>query len=141
MHQARAATAEDLDKTPAGLADALQNRTSSERLSRTAKAVLVFPNMVKCLVFGGSYGAKLLKGSKVIDYYNSVTGSWVCRSVRSRTDTPCFDDRCAVRYVEDTKGWEIGVGPTVVWLTKGSQRIFDILLQDDAYASFSVSKD
>jgi lipid-binding SYLF domain-containing protein len=50
----------------------------AETLSRTAKAVLVFPNIVKAgLVFGGSYGeGELLEGSKVVDYYNSVTGSW-----------------------------------------------------------------
>jgi lipid-binding SYLF domain-containing protein len=37
--------------------------------------VLVFPNIVKSgLVFGGSYAeGELIEGSKVVDYYNSVT--------------------------------------------------------------------
>jgi len=40
--------------------------------------VLVFPNIVKAgLVFGGSCGeGELIEGSKVVDYYNTVTGSW-----------------------------------------------------------------
>jgi lipid-binding SYLF domain-containing protein len=40
--------------------------------------VLVFPNIVKAgLVFGGSYGeGELIECSKVVDYYNTVTGSW-----------------------------------------------------------------
>ncbi len=50
----------------------------AKTLSVTAKAVLVFPNILKAgLVFSGSYGEDvLLEGSQVVDYYNSVTRSW-----------------------------------------------------------------
>jgi lipid-binding SYLF domain-containing protein len=50
----------------------------AKKLSQTAKAILVFPNIVKAgLVFGGSYGeGELIEGMNVIDYYNTVSGSW-----------------------------------------------------------------
>jgi len=70
MNQASAATAEDLDKDSR---QALQTLYKSEpvakTLSHTAKAVLVFPNIVKAgVVFGGSYGeGVLIKGSKVVE--------------------------------------------------------------------------
>ena len=79
MMQASAATAEDLDKdSRQALQTLYKAEPVAETLSRTAKAILVFPNMVKAgLVFGGSYGeGELIEGSKVVDYYNSVAGSW-----------------------------------------------------------------
>ena len=78
MNQASAATAEDLDKDAMQALQTLYDTQSvAKTLSHTAKAVLVFPNIVKAgLVFGGSYGeGVLLEGSKVVDYYNTVTGS------------------------------------------------------------------
>lgn len=137
--QAGAATAEDLDKDSAQALKTLYETSSvAESLSRTAKAVLVFPNIVKAgLVFGGSYGeGVLMKGSKVVDYYNSVTGSWGLQIGAQSYGYAVFlmtDD--AVRYVEETKGWEIGVGPTVVVVDEGvAKNLSTSTLKDDAYA-------
>jgi len=72
-NRAIAATAEDLDRDSL---QALQTLYDAEPLAKTlsgtAKAVLVFPNVVKAgLVFGGSYGeGVLLENSQVIDYSN-----------------------------------------------------------------------
>jgi len=41
----------------------------------------------------------------------------------------------AVKYLEDTHGWEIGVGPTVVVVDEGIAKNFSTsTLKDDAYA-------
>jgi lipid-binding SYLF domain-containing protein len=41
----------------------------------------------------------------------------------------------AVQYVAETKGWEIGVGPTVVVVDEGvSKNLSSSTLKDDAYA-------
>jgi lipid-binding SYLF domain-containing protein len=41
----------------------------------------------------------------------------------------------AVTYVEDTKGWELGVGPTVVAVDEGvAKNLSTSSLKDDAYA-------
>lgn len=139
LHQANAATAEDLDRDSL---QALQTLYKTEPvakiLSQNAKAVLVFPNIVKAgLVFGGSYGeGVLLKGSTVVDYYNSVTGSWGLQIGAQTYGYAVFlmTDK-AVRYIEETKGWEIGVGPTVVVVDKGvAKNLSTSSLKDDAYA-------
>ena len=73
-----AATAEDLDRDAA---DALQMlyRTNpvAQDLAKQARAILVFPNVVKAgLVFGGSYGEGVLRqGARPIDYYNTASAS------------------------------------------------------------------
>ncbi len=41
----------------------------------------------------------------------------------------------AVRYVEETKGWEIGVGPTIVVVDEGvAKNLSTSSLKEDAYA-------
>jgi lipid-binding SYLF domain-containing protein len=139
MDQANAATAEDLDKdSKQALHTLYQVQPLAKRLSRTAKAVLVFPNIVKAgLVFGGSYGeGELIKGSKVVNYYNSVTGSWGLQAGAQSYGYAMFlmTDK-AVHYVEKTNGWEIGVGPTVVVVDEGvAKNLSTSSLQDDSYA-------
>jgi lipid-binding SYLF domain-containing protein len=139
MNQASAATAEDLDKdSRQALQTLYKTEPVAETLSRTAKAVLVFPNIVKAgLVFGGSYGeGELIEGSKVVDYYNSVTGSWGLQAGAQSYGYAVFlmSDK-AIRYVKETKGWEIGVGPTVVVVDEGvAKNLSTSSLKDDAYA-------
>jgi len=139
MNLASAATAEDLDKdSRQALQTLYKTEPLAERLSRTAKAVLVFPNIVKAgLVFGGSYGeGELIEGSKVVDYYNSVTGSWGLQAGAQSYGYAVFlmTDK-AIRYIKESKGWEIGVGPTVVAVDEGvAKNLSTSSLQDDAYA-------
>jgi lipid-binding SYLF domain-containing protein len=139
INQASAATAEDLDKdSRQALQTLYETEPVAETLSRTAKAVLVFPNIVKAgLVFGGSYGeGELIEGSKVVDYYNSVTGSWGLQAGAQSYGYAVFlmTDK-AIQYVKDTKGWEIGVGPTVVVVDQGvAKNLSTSSLKDDAYA-------
>jgi lipid-binding SYLF domain-containing protein len=139
LNLASAATAEDLDKdSRQALQTLYQTEPVAETLSRTAKAVLVFPNIVKAgLVFGGSYGeGELLEGSKVVDYYNSVTGSWGLQIGAQSYGYAVFlmTDK-AVSYLKESKGWEIGVGPTVVVVDEGvAKNLSTSSLKDDAYA-------
>jgi len=139
MNQASAATAADLDKdSRQALQTLYKTEPVAETLSRTAKAVLVFPNIIKAgLVFGGSYGeGELIEGSKVVDYYNSVTGSWGLQAGAQSYGYAVFlmTDK-AIQYVKDTKGWEIGVGPTVVVVDEGlAKNLSTSSLKDDAYA-------
>lgn len=139
INQASAATAEDLDNDVRQALQTLYNTEKfAEDLSHKAKAVLVFPNIVKAgLIFGGSYGeGELIKDSKVINYYNSVTGSWGLQAGAQSYGYAVFlmTDK-AVRYLEETKGWELGVGPTVVMVDEGvATNLSTSTLKDDAYA-------
>jgi len=136
---AQAATAEDLDKDSIQALDNLTktNRTAAD-ISRKARAVLVFPNIVKAgLVFGGAYGeGTLMKGGRVVDYYNSVTGSWGLQAGAQSYGYVVFlmNDK-AVNYLDKSSGWEIGVGPTVVVVDEGAAKnLSTSTLKDDAYA-------
>lgn len=139
MDLASAATAEDLDRDSRQALGTLYKATPvAKTLGQSAKAVLVFPNIVQAgLVFGGAYGeGVLMKGSKVVDYYNSVTGSWGLQIGAQSYGYAVFlmTDK-AVRYIEETKGWEIGVGPTVVMVDEGiAKNLSTSTLKDDAYA-------
>jgi lipid-binding SYLF domain-containing protein len=136
---AYAATAEDLDRdAKQALQTLYKTHPSAEAMSHKAKAVLIFPNIVKAgLVFGGSYGeGELLDGGKVDGYYNSVTASWGLQAGAQSYGYAVFlmSDK-ALKYVHDTHGWEIGVGPTVVVVDEGmAKNLSTSTLKDDAYA-------
>lgn len=139
VNLARAATAEDLDRDcRQALQTLYRTHPLAESISHTAKAVLVFPNIVKAgLVFGGSYGeGELIKGGTVVDYYNSVTGSWGLQAgAQSYAYVVFLMTNEAVHYIEESHGWEIGVGPTVVVVDEGiAKNLSTSTLKDDAYA-------
>jgi lipid-binding SYLF domain-containing protein len=89
------------------------------------------------LIFGGSYGeGVLLDNGNAIEYYNSVTGSWGLQAGAQSYGYAVFLMKdTAVKYLADTRGWEIGVGPTVVVVTEGvAKNLSSSTLKDDAYA-------
>ncbi|PPA05852.1 twin-arginine translocation pathway signal protein [Pseudomonas sp. MWU12-2312b] len=139
LNTAGAATAEDLNAdSRQALQSLYKSHPLAETMSHNAKAVLVFPKIIKAgLVFGGSYGeGVLMKGSKVVDYYNSVGGSWGRQAGAQSYGYAVFlmTDK-ALKYVTETKGWEIGVGPTVVVVDEGAAKnLSSSTLKDDAYA-------
>jgi lipid-binding SYLF domain-containing protein len=139
LNTASAATAEDLDVDARQALQTLYKATpSAETISHKAKAILVFPKIIKAgLVFGGSYGeGVLLKDKKVENYYNSVTGSWGLQAGAQSYGYAVFlmTDK-AVDYIRKTKGWEIGVGPTVVMVDEGvAKNLSSTTLKDEAYA-------
>lgn len=138
-HHANAATAEDLNKdSKQALQMLYKTNAFAEKLSHSAKAILIFPNIVKAgLVFGGSYGeGELIKDSKVQDYYNSVSGSWGLQAGAQSYGYVVFlmTDK-ALDSLHETHGWEIGVGPTVVMVDEGvAKNLSTSTLKDDAYA-------
>ena len=142
VNVSHAATAEDLDKDSLKALQTLyKNNATAEALSKRAKAILVFPKVVKAgLVFGGSYGeGVLMSGSRVTDYYNSVSASWGWQAGAESYAYVVFlmSDK-AVKYLQTSKGWEVGVGPTMVLVNEGvAKNLSTTTLKDDAYAFFS----
>ncbi len=134
-----AATAEDLNRDAAHALQTLYKTSPvAADISKKAKAVLVFPKIIKAgLVFGGAYGEGVLnKGSHVAGYYNSVTASWGWQAGAESYGYVVFlmNDK-AVKYLDKTKGWEIGVGPTVVVVNEGiAKNLSSTTLKKDAYA-------
>lgn len=137
--QAFAATAEDLQRDAAQALQTLyKTHPGAERFSREAKAVLVFPKIIKAgLVFGGSYGEGVLtRGSQFDGYFNSVSASWGWQAGAETYGYVVFlmNDK-ALKYLDESKGWELGVGPTVVVMSEGvAKNVSTLTLKDDAYA-------
>jgi lipid-binding SYLF domain-containing protein len=139
LGSASAATAEDLNKdSNQALQTLYKINPVAEELSHRAKAILVFPNIIKAgLIFGGAYGeGQLQVGSKVDGYYNSLTGSWGFQAgAQSYGYVVFLMTKKAVRYIHGSHGWEIGVGPTVVIVDEGvAKNLSTSTLKNDAYA-------
>lgn len=138
-NMALATSAEDLDRDAAQALQALyKTNPTAEVIAKQAKAVLVFPKIVKAgLVFGGSYGeGVLMKAGKVSGYYNSVSASWGWQAGAASYAYVVFlmSDK-AVDYLDKSKGWEFGVGPNVVIVNAGvAKNLSTSTLKDDAYA-------
>ncbi|MGB5831785.1 MAG: YSC84-related protein [Thiohalocapsa sp.] len=78
----------------------------------------------------------LTKAGKFAGYYNSVSASWGWQAGAQSYSYVVFlmsDD--ALKYLDKSEGWEIGVGPTVVVVDQGAAKnLSSSTLKDDAYA-------
>lgn len=116
----------------------LGSNPAAAAVAKKARAVLVFPSIVKAgFVFGAAYGeGELRQGATVDGYYNSFTASWGLQAGAQSYGYAVFlmSDK-AMRYIHESHGWEIGVGPTVVVVDQGiAANLSSTTMQDDAYA-------
>lgn len=133
------ATVANLDRDVAKTLKALYKvNPPARKLGKDAVVILVFPEIFKAgLVFGGAFGeGAMLKGGKVVDYYNSVSASWGLQAgIQAYSYVVFLMTQQACEYVGKTHGWEIGVGPTMVVLDEGAAaNLSTTSLQDDAYS-------
>ena len=136
---ALAASAEDLNAEAAqALKTLYASHPEAERLASSAHAVLVFPKIIKAgLVFGGSYGEGVMtRRGKFSGYYNSVSASWGWQAGAESYGYVVFlMNEKAVKYLDKSQGWEVGVGPSVVVVDTGvAKNISSSTIKDDAYA-------
>lgn len=136
---ATAQSAEDLNQQSRQALESLERTNpAAAALASQARAVLIFPRIVKAgFVFGGAYGeGALMQGSNVRGYYNSVEGSWGLQAGAESYGYVVFlMTRKAERYIQETHGLELGVGPTLVVVNKGVEdNLSTSTLKDDAYA-------
>jgi lipid-binding SYLF domain-containing protein len=113
----RVASANDVDEDAKAALNALYAGTPGAKvLGESAKAVLVFPNIVKAgFIVAGSYG--LQAGVQAFGY-----------AMFLMTDA-------AVNYLDRSEGWEVGVGPSFVVVDVGMARtLTTTTLQSDVYA-------
>jgi len=140
--QSFAATAEDLNQDSAHALQTLYKANPTAALvAKNAKAILVFPKVVKAgLVFGGSYGeGVLMKGGHVTEYFNTVSASWGWQvGAESYAYVVFLMNDKAVKYLDKSKGWEFGIGPSLVLVNEGvAKNLTTTTLKDDAYAFVS----
>jgi lipid-binding SYLF domain-containing protein len=119
-----AATAAEIDAEVRLALDRLYRESPAARnLAETAKGVLVFPNIVKGgLIIGGQYGeGALRRGGRTVGYYNTVAASWGLQAGAERYSQAIFfmtDE--ALRYLDQSRGFEIGVDATVAVANVGA---------------------
>lgn len=115
-----------------------RDNPAADALSSQARAVLVFPNMVKAgFGLGGAYGeGELRRNGAVIGRYRSTTASWGLQAgAQSYGYVVYLMTSDAEEYLESSDGWEIGVGPTVVVVDEGmAGNMSSTTLSEDAYA-------
>jgi lipid-binding SYLF domain-containing protein len=110
----------------------------AQEIARNAKAILVFPNIVRAgFVFGGSYGEGVLfQPDQTSQHYNSLSGSWGLQAGVQSYGYALFlmSDR-ALEYLDKSDGWELGVGPTIVLVDAGAAKnLTTTTLNEDVYA-------
>ncbi len=110
----------------------------AKMLAETAKGVLVFPTMVKGgFIVGAQYGnGALRERGKTVGYYRSVAASYGLQAgVQSFGYALFFMNDKALEYLKKSKGWEIGVGPSIVVVDKGvAKTLTTTTAKDDIYA-------
>ncbi len=91
-------------------------------LFKVAKGVLIFPSIKKAgFLVGGQYGdgALLMKG-KTVGYYNTVAGSYGLQAgAQEFAYALFFMDTDSLEYLNKSDGWEVGVGPSIVYVDEG----------------------
>ena len=111
---------------------------AARELNGKAVAVLVFPKIVKAgFLLGGAYGeGVLLQGGKTLGYYNSGAASYGLQAgVQWFGYALFFMNADALKYLDSSQGFEIGVGPSVVVVDQGMAKKFtSTTLTQDVYA-------
>ena len=140
-----ASTAAEIDReAETALQELYQSSPAAAELSKVAKAILVFPSMVKAgFVVGGQYGeGELIQGGKPTGYYRSVSASYGLQIGAQKFGYALFFiTDSALEYLKKSEGWEIGVGPSVVVVDAGVARsLSTTTAKEDVYAFFFSQK-
>ena len=134
-----AASKAELDRDGArALKNLYANNTAARLLGSKAKAVLVFPSMVKAgFMFGGQMGdGVLLANGRPVGYYNSVAASYGLQAgVQVFGYALFFMNDSALSYLDRSDGWELGVGPSIVVVDAGvGKSLTSTTITQDVYA-------
>ncbi|WP_175477415.1 YSC84-related protein [Roseovarius tolerans] len=101
----------------ATLARLTASEPESANITQKAQALLIFPHIIK-----GGYGIGLATGNgvwredgKKQSYYRSTAASYGFQGgVTSFGYVMAFMDQASIDYVQNSNGWEVGVGPSVM---------------------------
>lgn len=116
--QASAASAEKIDRqVRAGLRTLYANNPGARVLARKAKAILVFPQIVKGgFLVAGAYGeGALVSNGSIVSYYCTSSGSYGFQAGIEQYGYVMFfmtDD--SLHYLNKSHGWSVGTGPSLV---------------------------
>ena len=120
------------------LAKLYETTPAAKTLGKKAKAVLVFPSILKAGLIVGAQGGNgtLFVDGKTVAFYNISAASYGLQAGVQEFGYAMFLMTDAAReYIDKTGGWEIGVGPNIVVLDEGAAKsLTTTTLKDDVYA-------
>jgi len=123
---ARTASADDLTSESRHAVHQLTAQNSiAARLNSKALAVLVFPNVVKAGFVLGAQGGKgmLFVHGQPNGRYRTVAASYGLQAGAQKYGYALFFlDQPSLDWINKTRGWEIGTGPSVVIVDKGKAK-------------------
>ena len=134
-----AADAAKIDREARAALQKLYKKTPVAReLGEKAKAILVFPSILKAgFIVGGQGGnGALLVDGKTVAYYNISAASYGLQAGAQEFGYAMFLMTDAARaYIDKSGGWEVGVGPTIVVVDAGKAKsLTTTTAKDDVYA-------
>jgi lipid-binding SYLF domain-containing protein len=122
------AFADDLvGKSRAALQQLVAQNSAAATCKSKALAILVFPKVVKAGFVLGAQGGEgiLFEHGRVNGRYRTVATSYGLEAGVQEYGYALFlMNQKAVDWVNNTRGWEIGTGPSVVIVGKGMARSF-----------------
>ena len=136
---ALAASAREIDnKATQALTTLYKNIPDAKALAAKAKGVLIFPDIVKAgFMVGGQFGdGALRKRGKTVAYYRSLAASYGFQAgAQSFGYVLFFMDEESLKYLDQSDGWEVGTGPSLVVLDQGfAKSLSTTTLQKGVYA-------
>lgn len=136
---ASGASAREIDaKATQALNILYKNTPGAKALADKAKAVLIFPDIVKGgFIVAGQFGdGALRKRGKTVAYYRSLAASYGFQAgAQSFGYVLFFMDEESLSYLDQSDGWELGSGPSLVVLDKGfGKNLSTTTLQKGVYA-------
>jgi lipid-binding SYLF domain-containing protein len=135
----RAATAAELNANGQAALNRLYSQSErARRYGRDARAILVFPKIVKAgFMIGGQGGEGVLfMGGKPAGYYKIAAASFGFQAGGQSFSYALFlMNDAALRYLRKSDGWAIGSGPSVVVVDKGvAKSTTSTTIAKDVYA-------
>ena len=122
----RAQKAAELDKKVDEATEKLfASSDAAKNLSKVAKGILVFPSVKKAgFMIGGQHGEGVLRvAGKTTGYYKTTAASFGLQAGAQKFSYAMFFmTNGALQYLKSSKGWEVGVGPSIVVVDAGVAR-------------------
>jgi len=110
----------------------------AKELGQRARAILVFPRIVKAgLMVGGQGGdGALIENGRATRFYKTVAGTYGLQAgVQSYSSALFFITPSSLDYLKKSEGWSIGSGPSVVVIDQGKAKSMNTTtLSQDVYA-------
>ena len=133
-----AASASEINRSATQALNTLYKNPNAKALGDKAVGVLIFPSIVKGgFIIAGQFGdGALRERGKTVAYYRSLAMSYGFQAgAQAFGYVLFFMDDASLQYLDQSGGWELGTGPSLVVLDAGlAKSLSTTTLQKGVYA-------